>query len=91
VSQKHRKLEPLRGPNGVQNWYVSGLTAHVRVLRGPTGVQNAIAKVLCFQRGLLQLADLNGGDDGARTRDLRRDRFEVWSFHFNDLPVLSMA
>jgi integrase len=33
----------------------------------------------------------NGGDDGARTRDLRRDRFEVWSFHFNDLPVLSTA
>ena len=39
----------------------------------------------------LILNDMDGGDDGARTRDLRRDRFEVWGFHFNDLPVLSMA
>ena len=33
----------------------------------------------------------DGGDDGARTRDLRRDRFKVWARQINDLPVLSVA
>jgi hypothetical protein len=32
-----------------------------------------------------------GGDDGARTRDLRRDRFAVYPLSVNDLPLHSMA
>ena len=32
-----------------------------------------------------------GGDDGARTRNLRRDRFGVWACYINDLPVFSVA
>ena len=32
-----------------------------------------------------------GGDDGARTRDLRRDRFTVRARQIIDLPVFSAA
>ena len=33
----------------------------------------------------------NGGDDGARTRDLRRDRFAFYPFAFNYLHVVSIS
>jgi len=33
----------------------------------------------------------SGGDDGARTRDLRRDRFAFWACQIMELPVLSAA
>ncbi len=33
----------------------------------------------------------SGGDDGARTRDLRRDRFKVWPPRISDLLVFSVA
>jgi hypothetical protein len=33
----------------------------------------------------------NGGDDGARTRDLRRDRFAFRANQIMDLPLLSVA
>jgi len=41
--------------------------------------------------GALDVIERNGGDDGARTRDLRRDRFKVCPRYFNGLRFISMG
>ncbi len=37
----------------------------------------------------LEVIESNGGDDGARTRDLRRDRFGVYGSDISGLPLFS--
>ena len=76
-------LDPT-GPTRVQN-------ANIGVLTGPIRVQILSPKVLGFQRECLEVIGKYGGDDGARTRDLRRDRFAFWANQIMDLLVLSAA